>query len=64
MQQRKSKEDIARDFFEHTRPSSLIKRFETTDEIASMVTFLCSESASAVTGSAVRVDGGVVKSIA
>lgn len=62
-QQGKSKEDVTRDFFEHMRPTSLLKRFETTDEIASMVTFLCSEAAAAVTGSAVRVEGGVVRSI-
>jgi NAD(P)-dependent dehydrogenase (short-subunit alcohol dehydrogenase family) len=63
-QQGKSKEEVARDFFEHARPSSLIKRFETTEEVASMVVYLCSEAASATTGSSVRVDGGVVKSIA
>jgi NAD(P)-dependent dehydrogenase (short-subunit alcohol dehydrogenase family) len=63
IQQGKSKEEVTRDFFEHMRPSSLLKRFETTDEIAAMVTFLCSEAASAVTGSAVRVEGGVVRSI-
>jgi len=62
-QQGMSKEDVTRDFFEHMRPTSLLKRFETTDEIAAMVTFLCSEAASAVTGSAVRVEGGVVRSI-
>lgn len=62
-QQGKTKEEIARDFFEHMRPSSLLKRFETTEEIAAVVAFLCGEGASAVTGSAVRVDGGVVRSI-
>jgi NAD(P)-dependent dehydrogenase (short-subunit alcohol dehydrogenase family) len=62
-QQGKSKEEFSKDFFEHARPTSLIKRFETTDEIASMVVYLCSEAASATTGSAIRVDGGVVKSI-
>jgi NAD(P)-dependent dehydrogenase (short-subunit alcohol dehydrogenase family) len=62
-QQGKSKEDIARDFFEHMRPTSLLKRFETPEEVAAMVVFLCSEAASATTGSAIRVDGGVVKSI-
>ena len=62
-QQGKSKEDIARDFFEHMRPTSLLKRFETPEEVAAMVVFLCSEAAAATTGSAIRVDGGVVKSI-
>jgi NAD(P)-dependent dehydrogenase (short-subunit alcohol dehydrogenase family) len=58
------KEDITRDFFEHARPSSLIKRFATTEEVAAMVVYLCSEAASATTGASVRVDGGVVRSIA
>ena len=62
-QQGKSKEDVARDFFEHMRPTSLLKRFETPEEVAAMVVFLCSEAAAATTGSAIRVDGGVVKSI-
>jgi NAD(P)-dependent dehydrogenase (short-subunit alcohol dehydrogenase family) len=62
-QQGKSKEDVERDFFLHARPTSLIKRFATTEEVAAMVVYLCSEAASATTGSAVRVDGGVVKSI-
>jgi NAD(P)-dependent dehydrogenase (short-subunit alcohol dehydrogenase family) len=63
-QQGKSKEEVERSFFEHARPSSLIKRFETTEEVAAMVVYLCSEAASATTGSSVRVDGGVLKSIA
>jgi NAD(P)-dependent dehydrogenase (short-subunit alcohol dehydrogenase family) len=63
-QQGKTKEELTRDFFEHARPSSLIKRFATTDEVAAMVAYLCSEAASATTGSAIRVDGGVVRSIA
>jgi NAD(P)-dependent dehydrogenase (short-subunit alcohol dehydrogenase family) len=62
-QQGKSKEDLTREFFAHARPSSLIKRFETPEEVAAMVVFLCSEAASATTGASVRVDGGVVKSI-
>ncbi len=63
-QQGKTKEEVARDFFEHARPSSLLKRFETVDEVAAMVVYLCSEPASATTGSAIRVDGGVVRAIA
>jgi NAD(P)-dependent dehydrogenase (short-subunit alcohol dehydrogenase family) len=62
-QQHKSEEELTRDFFEHARPSSLIKRFATTEEVAAMVVYLCSEAASATTGSAIRVDGGVVRSI-
>jgi NAD(P)-dependent dehydrogenase (short-subunit alcohol dehydrogenase family) len=60
----KTKEEVVRDFFEHGRPSSLIKRFATTDEVAAMVVYLCSEAASATTGSSIRVDGGVVRTIA
>jgi len=62
-QQGKTKEEFARDFFEHARPSSLIKRFEAPDEVANMVVYLCSEAASATTGSAIRVDGGVIRAI-
>jgi len=62
-QEGKTKEQFAREFFQNARPSSLIKRFETPEEVAAMVVFLCSEAASATTGSAVRVDGGVVRAI-
>lgn len=63
-QQGISKADVARDFFEHARPSSLLKRFATIEEVASMIVYLCSEAASATTGASVRVDGGVIRSIA
>jgi NAD(P)-dependent dehydrogenase (short-subunit alcohol dehydrogenase family) len=62
-QRGESRETFVRDFFEHARPSSLLKRFATTEEVASMIVYLCSEAASATTGSALRVDGGVVRSI-
>ena len=55
-------EAFEKDFFEHVRPTSLIKRFATTDEVASMVCYLSSPLASATTGAAVRVDGGGIKS--
>lgn len=58
----KSLEEFEKSFFEHVRPTSLIKRFATTDEVAAMVTYLASPLASATTGADVRVDGGVVKS--
>ena len=50
------------EFFEKVRPTSLTKRFVTTEEVASLVTYLASPLASAVTGAALRIDGGVVKS--
>src|SRR5271170_1236566 len=50
------------EFFQKFRPTSLIKRFEEPEEIASFVTYLASPLASAITGAALRVDGGVVKS--
>ena len=50
------------EFFKSVRPSSLLKRFETPDEVAGLVTFVCSPLASAINGSALRVDGGVVSS--
>ncbi len=56
-------EQMEKDFFEHARPSSLLKRFETVAEIADAVAFVCSPLASAITGTALRVDGGVVSSI-
>jgi NAD(P)-dependent dehydrogenase (short-subunit alcohol dehydrogenase family) len=62
-QQGKSKAEVAHDFFQDARPSSLIQRFATTDEVAAMVVYLCSGAASATTGSSLRVDGGVVRSI-
>jgi NAD(P)-dependent dehydrogenase (short-subunit alcohol dehydrogenase family) len=62
-QQNKSKQEIEKEFFEHVRPSSLLKRFATVDEVAAMVTYLASELSSATNGAALRVDGGVVKAI-
>lgn len=53
-----------REFLATARPSSLLQRFATPDEVAAMITFVCSVQASATTGAALRVDGGVVRAIA
>jgi len=59
----KSKEEAEKEFFQNARPSSLLQRFATTDEIANMVAYLASPLASATNGASVRVDGGVIRSI-
>jgi NAD(P)-dependent dehydrogenase (short-subunit alcohol dehydrogenase family) len=62
-QQSKSKEQVEKEFFEQARPSSLLKRFATVDEVAAMVTYVAGELSSATNGAALRVDGGVVRAI-
>ncbi|HWF37777.1 MAG TPA: SDR family oxidoreductase [Candidatus Acidoferrales bacterium] len=52
-----------KEFFQKVRPSSLLKRFATIDDVAYMIAYLSSPLASATTGAAVRVDGGVVRAI-
>lgn len=60
--QKKTPEQFEKEFFAHVRPTSLIKRFATPQEVASMVAYVASPLASATTGAALRVDGGVIKS--
>lgn len=59
----KSFEDYEKEFFEKVRPTSLIKRFASAEEVASLVTYVASPLASATTGAALRVDGGTAKNI-
>ena len=62
-QQGKSAADVERDFFKHARPTSLLQRFESPDEIAALTAFIASPRASGVNGAALRVDGGVIRAI-
>jgi NAD(P)-dependent dehydrogenase (short-subunit alcohol dehydrogenase family) len=55
---------VEREFFATARPSSVIQRFADPEEVAAMITYVCGVPASATTGAALRVDGGVVRSIA
>jgi NAD(P)-dependent dehydrogenase (short-subunit alcohol dehydrogenase family) len=58
----RSFEDFETEFFQKVRPTSLLKRFAAPEEVAALVTYIASPVASATTGAALRVDGGVVKS--
>jgi len=58
----KSFEAFEKEFFEKVRPTSLIKRFASPEEVASLVAYIASPRAAATTGAALRVDGGVIKS--
>jgi NAD(P)-dependent dehydrogenase (short-subunit alcohol dehydrogenase family) len=55
---------VEKEFFETARPSSVIRRFATPEEVAAMIVYVCSAQASATTGAALRVDGGVLRAIA
>jgi NAD(P)-dependent dehydrogenase (short-subunit alcohol dehydrogenase family) len=61
--QGKTEAEVEEEFFATVRPSSLIKRFATVEEVANLVVYACSEQASATTGAALRVDGGVIRAI-
>jgi NAD(P)-dependent dehydrogenase (short-subunit alcohol dehydrogenase family) len=58
-----TQEQAEQEFLRTLRPTTLINRFTTTDEVANMVVYVCSEQASGTTGAALRVDGGVLRSI-
>jgi len=58
-----TKAEVEKEFFKNIRPSSLLKRFETVEEVASVAAFLASDQSITINGAAVRADGGVVRSI-
>jgi NAD(P)-dependent dehydrogenase (short-subunit alcohol dehydrogenase family) len=59
-----SLEKVAADFVVAHRGSSIIRRASSVEEVANMIIYVSSEQASATTGAALRVDGGVVDTIA
>ncbi len=59
-----TQQEAEQGFLKAMRPTTLIQRFATTDEVANMIIYACSEQASATTGAALRVDGGVVRFVA
>jgi NAD(P)-dependent dehydrogenase (short-subunit alcohol dehydrogenase family) len=54
---------VEKEFFQKVRPSSLLQRFESTEEVAAMVTYIASPVSSGTNGAALRAEGGVVQSI-
>jgi NAD(P)-dependent dehydrogenase (short-subunit alcohol dehydrogenase family) len=58
-----SEDEAGRNLVKHMRPTSLIQRVAGVEEVANMVVYVASKEASATNGAALRVDGGVVKTI-
>jgi NAD(P)-dependent dehydrogenase (short-subunit alcohol dehydrogenase family) len=54
--------EFEKEFFTSVRPSSLLQRFATTEEVANLVVYVCSPLSSATNGAALRVDGGTIRS--
>jgi NAD(P)-dependent dehydrogenase (short-subunit alcohol dehydrogenase family) len=55
--------EVETEFFKTGRPSSLLKRFETPEEIAAVVAFVASVQSAVINGASVRAEGGVIRSI-
>jgi NAD(P)-dependent dehydrogenase (short-subunit alcohol dehydrogenase family) len=58
-----AQDELERQYMAKRRPTSLLRRLETPEEVANLVVFVCSREASGINGTALRVDGGVVRSI-
>jgi NAD(P)-dependent dehydrogenase (short-subunit alcohol dehydrogenase family) len=63
-QRGQSEADAAASFVKENRPTSLLQRFASVEEIANMVIYVASKEASATNGAALRVEGGIVNFIA
>ena len=61
--QKTTRREVEKQFFQNLRPTSLLKRMAEPEEVANLVTFVCSPLSSATNGAALRADGGVVRSI-
>ena len=61
--QNKTTDEVTADFFKTMRPTSLVQRFLSTDEVANMVAFIASPLSSATNGAAIRAEGGVLKTM-
>jgi NAD(P)-dependent dehydrogenase (short-subunit alcohol dehydrogenase family) len=59
-----SVEEAGRLMIERERPTSLLGRLASSEEVANLIVYLSSEQASATTGAAMRVDGGVIRAVA
>ena len=62
-EQKISEAEVEQNFLNTARPTSVLGRFTTPDEIANVVAFVCSKEASAISGTPLRADGGVVQAI-
>jgi NAD(P)-dependent dehydrogenase (short-subunit alcohol dehydrogenase family) len=63
-QRGQSEEEVAGSFLKKDRPTSLLQRYTSADEVANMVVYVASKEASATNGAALRVEGGIVNFIA
>ncbi|MEI9917426.1 MAG: SDR family oxidoreductase [Bacteroidota bacterium] len=59
----KSVDEVEKDFFKNMRPTSLLQRFATVEEVANTVVYYSSPLASATNGASIRVEGGLIRSI-
>lgn len=62
-EQNKTREQLEKEFYQVMRPSSLIQRNLTEEEVANMIVYICSPASSGTNGAALRVEGGLVRTI-